>query len=140
MNCIRNSVCSGAWALLAAGCASTPAQPPVAAPAPPPPLAVASAPVIPASGTTVSAKAAAAVGTHEALVKSARTMGYRLRQDKNGDAVYCHTEAELGSRFEKTNCVTEDIMKQRVQDMIDTQDYMRNAPNKCAGGSCESTH
>ncbi len=141
MNWTRAAASCTTLALMAAGCASTSAQPPAAPVASPPPAAATAAQVTPTSqSAALSDKAAAAVGTHDALVKSARTMGYKLRQDKNGDPIYCHTEAELGSRFEKTSCITEDNMKQRIQDMIETQEYMRTAPNRCAGSTCGTTN
>jgi hypothetical protein len=104
------------------GCAGAPPVPPASAPA----------------GNTIATPAGAATpapGDRENLLKLARAHGYRVQQ-RNGEARYCRTEAQIGSNFPKTTCLSEDAMVETMRNMQETQEYMRTAPNKCAGSGC----
>jgi hypothetical protein len=138
-------------AALTAGCASTPpgaaSTTPTPAPSSPPTAINASAPPVSqpvsvAATTTTTTTAVTATSGADAkqkdLDKNARTMGYKPRKEKDGTTRWCKTEATIGTRFQTTNCVSEETMAMQVQEMLQTQDYMRGLQG-CNGAGC-STH
>jgi len=134
-------------AALAAGCASapsgtaatTPATVPAGAPASQPALISSATPAAqPVSLATTTPATSGAVAKQKDLEKNARTMGYKPRKEKDGTTRWCKTEATLGSRFQTTNCVSEETLAMEVQEMLQTQDYMRSQQG-CNGAGC-STH
>ncbi len=81
------------------------------------------------------AAAAKSFGERDQLLKRARSSGYKTRQ-KNGETVYCREETPVGTHFPLTNCLTEEQTLTAMRNAIQTQDFMRNAPGRCAGASC----
>jgi hypothetical protein len=94
---------------------ATAAAQPAANPAPPP---------------TAAAQAAA----RAALLKKGRMLGYHP-VERNGQTVYCHNEAPLGSRFEKTSCLSEDDLAAAMQRRDAMQDDMTR-PGTCGRAGC----
>jgi hypothetical protein len=115
---------------IAGGCASSarPDAPPV------PPVAPQTASVAPTNAPAVSGADAA----HKDLEKNAHTMGYKPRKTKDGEVRWCKTEAQIGTHFETTNCISEDMLAQRVEEMLKSQDLMRSMAGQCNGSNCTS--
>jgi len=128
---------------LAAACASAPAgntsTTPIATPANPPAAisaaSSAAAQPVKVATTTSADPTGAAEAKHADLEKSARTMGYKPKKGKDGNTLWCKTEATLGTRFETTNCVSEQTMAMQIEEMLQTQDYLRSQQG-CNGGGC----
>jgi hypothetical protein len=85
----------------------------------------ASEPTIDPSSTAAGAQpAAAAVVPAEPMstaefarqqyLKLAKSRGYKM-QKRDGQIVYCRSEAPVGSRFERTFCYTEDVLLYRLK-------------------------
>jgi hypothetical protein len=89
----------------------------------------------PGTDTGDPAAAAKSFGERDQLLKRARSSGYKTRQ-KNGETVYCREETPVGTHFPLTNCLTEEQTLTAMRNAIQTQDFMRNAPGRCAGASC----
>jgi hypothetical protein len=88
--------------------------------------------------TTSSAPpTSAADAKHKDLEKNARTMGFKPRKEKDGTTRWCKTEATIGTRFVTTNCISEDTLAMEVEEMLQTQDYVRSQQG-CNGSSCGS--
>lgn len=47
-------------------------------------------------------------------LKLAKSRGYKL-QKRDGQTVYCRSEAPIGSRFERQSCLTEDVLVSRLK-------------------------
>jgi hypothetical protein len=147
VNSINNTLSAMIVAVLASGCASTPpgttAATPTSAPANKAAVINAGAPAaaqpvgLATQAPATSLAAGGAEAKHQDLEKNARTMGFKPRKEKDGTTRWCKTEATLGSRFETTNCVSEDTMAMEVQEMLQTQDYMRSLQG-CNGSACGS--
>ena len=145
MTSIRNTLSAMVVAALAAGCASAPSGTAATTPATVPAGAPASQPAVISSATPAAQPVSLATpapsgadAKQKALEKTARTMGYKPRKEKDGTTRWCKTEATLGSRFQTTSCVSEETLAMEVQEMLQTQDYMRSQQG-CNGAGC-STH
>jgi hypothetical protein len=118
-----------AVAFTLAGCAAAPAgAPPGAAPAP-------IAAVAPAAATGTAA--ATDTPEHIALVKQARNFGYKA-ETHGSKTFYCKTEASIGTRFEKTSCVSDAQLADIVHQQIEAQDELAKGQRACAGSACAS--
>jgi type IV pilus biogenesis protein CpaD/CtpE len=131
-------------AAIAAGCASAPpagaSTTPTAVPANQPAAISTASPattqrVSVASTTATPPVTNGAEAKQADLAKNARTMGYKPKKGKDGNTLWCKTEAPTGTRFETTNCVSEQTMAMQVEEMLQTQDYLRSQQG-CNGGGC----
>jgi len=142
VNSIRTTLAAVLAAAIAAGCASAPpasASPtPTAVPANQP-AAISTASPATAQRVSVASTTPPVTNGAEAkqadLAKNARTMGYKPKKGKDGNTLWCKTEAPTGTRFETTNCVSEQTMAMQVEEMLQTQDYLRSQQG-CNGGGC----
>lgn len=138
MKPIKTTLSAVVVAALAAGCASAPTASPSSQPAA---TNVGTPPAAQPVSLATTATAPATVegdAKHQELVKNARTMGYKPRKEKDGTTRWCKTEATTGSRFETTSCVSEDTLAMQVEQMLQTQDYMRSVSGQCNGAACGS--
>jgi hypothetical protein len=115
-----------------AGCAGTPPQPAAASPVLASSVAVQNP--VPAAAASTPAAAPTDDDHVKSLAKSARELGYRV--EKQQDArVYCHTEAKLGSRFAKKECLDEPSFEDVVRNVAITQATMRQSSG-CSAANC----
>ena len=94
--------------------------------------ACASAP--PPSAARRSAATTAADEARETLLKEGRSQGYKAQQ-RNGKTVYFRSEVQLGSRFDKTVCLSEEGLLAAPRRSKENQDLLMRAP-VCAGTGC----
>jgi hypothetical protein len=52
----------------------------------------------------------------QAEVNRMLSQGYKPKKGRGDDVLYCRSEAQMGSHFEKTVCLTAQQIKQRTQD------------------------
>ncbi len=106
--------------------ADEPATPP-AAPAAPTAATTAAAPASTAAAPDAEAAAQAAAA---AQIKKYRGMGWKP-VDNNGTTVFCRSESQLGSRFEKKVCLTARQIDERTQM---GKDAVADAQRQAGGG------
>ena len=103
----------GSWAALAEE-PPTPAEQPAAVqtPAPSAPSSDTAKPVPPTAATPAKTDKSEVVNaaSTDALIKRMRSRGYKP-VNRNGILVFCRSEGELGSHFERTRCNTLDELK-----------------------------
>ena len=112
------------------GCASTPPASPAA-----PAAAPTTTTFAPAQGAAAGAPAAPAPTELPETIKMARNLGYRPQQ-RGGVTVYCRTEAQIGTHFEKTSCVSEESLPELVRQQQAAQQAISNAQRNCNGVNC----
>lgn len=125
-------------ALAFCACAASPPAPPVASAATP--VVATQAAVTPAAPATPTAATATATTTdsnRESVLRQARTQGYKAQQ-RNGQTIYCRREGTIGTRFEKTVCLSEDeLVEVSLQRAAAQQDAMNHAQT-CSGPGCRT--
>ncbi len=133
LNC--NALILAAVAVLG-GCAT---QPPAVAPqqASAPTVAVA-----PAAGRAPALAANAAAPSQSDAARTLETQKYARSQGfkpvtRDGKALWCRSEAVLGSHFEKQVCQTEAGMADLYRNSLDSQQMMMRTP-ACGGDTCIS--
>lgn len=112
---MKLAICLTALSLLAfsASFAEEPQAPAAQADAP----AAAAAPAADAKPAAAADKAAA-----DAEIKKMRARGYKP-VNRNGKLLYCRSEGELGSHFERVRCNTMDELKQAE---LNGKDYVKS--------------
>jgi hypothetical protein len=113
-----------------AACSSTPSTSP-----PPPPSAHAGGAIV--APVAATATPAAPVFAGEELRKAeiaakANELGYHV-EVRNDKKLYCHSEAPLGSHFEKKTCLTEASFGDMVRSLQQNSQAIRGA---CQGQGC----
>jgi hypothetical protein len=95
-----------------------------------------------ASDTPPSTTSASAAGKPAALVLEDKTLtqaqvnrmlsqGYKPQKGRGDSVLYCRSEPQMGSHFEKTVCLSADQIKQRTQDSREITDKLEtNGGNK----------
>ncbi|HEY6921848.1 MAG TPA: hypothetical protein VI653_00145 [Steroidobacteraceae bacterium] len=59
------------------------------------------------------------------------SQGYKPKKGRGDDVLYCRSEPQMGSHFEKTVCLTAQQIKQRTQDSREITDKLEmNAGNQ----------
>lgn len=92
----------------------------------------------PASAAVVSAEVnkdkVVNVASTESLIKKMRARGYKP-VNRNGVLVFCRSEGELGSHFERTRCSTLDQLKdaERTGQEYTNQIQQQGSPGVCKG-------
>lgn len=120
--------------------AAAPAAMPARAAAPAPASGTAS----PATSATGSASAQPVVLNDKTLTQSEVNQlidqGYKPKQGRDGDILYCRSETTLGSRFSKKVCLTGVQIKTAMQDSKDQTAIMErnigNGAGACGAGRC----
>lgn len=117
--------------LLAVGCASEPAAPPVPAPVAP---AVAAAPATPPPAAAAPAAAPAAAAARPLSVQQARAAGYRI-VNENGRTLYCREDRKTGShiRTEMVCLTPEELEVVREANKRNLEQMQRAIPPKQGG-------
>ena len=111
--------------ILLGGCAATPPQPnPM-----PPPVAQQ---VASASAATTDLSDVEHTRT---LAKRARELDYRIEY-QHGQPFYCHTSAQLGTRFESKGCLTEPQFEDVIRNSADLKNIMHQQQKNCTGAGC----
>lgn len=110
--------------LVLAACADAPAPAPTAAHAatPVPPVAAAAA-VTPSGGAV-----------DRDLIKKAAAVGYFPRT-RNGLAVFCRKDADIGTRIPTEKCVNENQIEETIQRLQQAQQNLQRG-NICGSASC----
>lgn len=88
----------------------------------------------PASSTAATSTTSSAAAVSEPspeVVKMALHEGFKPKK-RNGITLFCHTDANLGTRFPSEKCCDEAHMKMLVQQREDMRDQMRH-PAGCSG-------
>jgi hypothetical protein len=116
-----------------AACTSTPSSSPPPPPAPPAHAAgaVIVAPVIASAAPAASVAQGEELRRKEVAAK-ANELGYHV-EVRNDKRLYCHSDAPLGSRFEKKVCVSEASFGDMVRSLQQNQPQPRGA---CSGPGC----
>jgi hypothetical protein len=93
----------------------------------------------PAAQQVASAPAAATdlsdVEHTRILAKRARELDYRI-EFQHGQPFYCHTSAQLGTRFESKGCLTEPQFEDVVRNSADLKNIMLQQQKNCTGAGC----
>ncbi len=128
------SVALGVCVALLAACASQPAaEANVTAAAP--------APAVAAPAAASAAKAAPAAQTEadtaDALEKKFQdaAKGYKVVQ-RDGQTLYCKREKLIGSTIPTLQCMTESQLRNRVENMDEYRERMRNSSKCTLGAGC----
>jgi hypothetical protein len=79
-------------------------------------------------------KSAPALLSREALLNIARDQGYKPTASE-GNTVWCRRFTPIGSRLEKTECLSEDQVVQVIRNEQEARDYMKR-PAACGGPNC----
>jgi hypothetical protein len=69
------------------------------------------------------------------LTKRARELDYRIEY-QHGQPFYCHTSAQLGTRFETKGCLTEPQFEDVVRNSADLKQIMLQQQKNCTGSGC----
>jgi hypothetical protein len=113
---------------------SAAASPPAAASSAAPANAASASSSAPAS-SSARATSAATDDPSPDLIKKAHREGYKPEKQKNGETLFCHKDADIGTRFETKKCVKPD----EIQVVIDARQDQRNLLRQqgaCTGASC----
>ena len=92
----------------------------------------------PTNPTSTSAKPAPVVLEDKTLtqqeVNRMLSQGYKPKKGRGDNVLYCRSEPQMGSHFEKTVCLSAQQIKQRTQDSREVTDRLQqnlgNAPGK----------
>ncbi|HEY6921849.1 MAG TPA: hypothetical protein VI653_00150 [Steroidobacteraceae bacterium] len=67
----------------------------------------------------------------QAEVNRMLSQGYKPQKGRGSDVLYCRSELQMGSHFEKTVCMSADQIKRRTQDSREITDKLEtNGGNK----------
>jgi len=102
-----------------AGCTTTPAARVATA------AAATAAPAAPAASTLTTPAADDAAAT----AKTARDLGLAARQS-NGSTVYCHSEAQIGTRLQTTTCYTKEQLPALAKRTLGNQEAVESLRRK----------
>jgi hypothetical protein len=88
----------------------------------------------PAAATTTATSDLSDVEHTRRLAKKARELSYHVEY-KKGEPFYCHTSAQLGTRFETKACINEAEFEDVVRRSEQVSNIMNTQP-ACTGPSC----
>jgi hypothetical protein len=68
-------------------------------------------------------------------VKQARKEGFRPKKQRNGETLYCYSDASLGTHFVTEKCFNQAQLVEEIQRRKDQRDVLGH-PGACTGASC----
>jgi hypothetical protein len=74
--------------------------------------------------------------SREAMLHVALSQGFTPTKS-NGKSLWCRRFTPIGSRIEKTECLSEDEVIAVIRNEQESRDYMKRAP-ACGGSNCEA--